>query len=191
MPPVPVLGTTALPHTSPNSLLLTLREAARRPHETDQVCLGLDRCSQCVQMEAAASALLRVGPLPAGHPARPRRAGAAAALSRAAKACVLRGSSVACVSCQSPGHGQASLLGHGAQHRRAGTVRGGLSQPAAQHGTRGRWSCGGCLDVVPCCPAQALGKATLGPVPRAPLWLLYPGWNNTCLKSQCSGPARC
>lgn len=163
MPFVPVLGTTALPHTSSNSLLLTLREAARRSHETDQVCLGLDRCSQCVQMEAAASALLRVGPLPAGHPARPRRAGAAAALSRAAKACVLRGSSVACVSRQSPGHGQASLLGHGTGGRARSGVVCPSQQPSTAPGAGG--AVGAAWTWCPVAQHRPWGRPHLGQCP--------------------------
>lgn len=61
----------------PTCLLLTLGEAARRRHETDQVCLslGLDRCGRCVQTEAAADRV-----------PTPCRCGSSPA--RAAEACV-------------------------------------------------------------------------------------------------------
>lgn len=180
-PPVPMLGTTALPHLLPTCLLLTLGEAARRPHKTDQVCLslGLDRCSRCVQIEAAAFRSAPYwGPSPRGRPyshamqlqQHPATGSKGVHLGWEGV------SSVPCVSYQPPDHGQASSLGHRAQYRRAGTVKDGPSQPAAQHGARGRRSYGDRLDLVPCLPSTvpraSLVKATLVPVPRAPLWLL-------------------
>lgn len=63
----------------PACLLLTLGETARRPHETDQVCLSLslDRCSRCVQIEAAASGSAPYRAPPSGQTIFPCCAGAA------------------------------------------------------------------------------------------------------------------
>lgn len=148
----------------PTCLLLTLGEAARRRHETDQVCLslGLDRCSRCVQTEAAADRV-----------PTPCRCGSSPV--RAAEACVRGFCSPMRV--LSVSGSWASLFAGPLSTVQEGRHGQGWSVPASSPARYpGRWRCGDCLDLVPCLPSTgpraSLVKATLVSVPRPPLWLL-------------------